>query len=275
MVRAEDALEDELIDDDEGVVENEEDTGEVDGGEDLPTTTDMEDEAEEEKPLKPSPDASTRLLFTKPSSPHELPAAQEVKLLVGFHNKGDKDFIIDGLEGSFRYPQDFNYYLQNFTDARFDKTVTPNQEVTLYYTFTPSEMFSARPLGLSILLHYKDTDNNLYMDALFNDTITISEPDEGLDGETFFLYVLMAAVLVLIVVAAHHLLTHKKIRSKIMKSKPRPQLETGTQNTGDVDLDWLPMEHINNSSPGRSPSSRKEKRSPQNRRRRNRGGAED
>ena len=37
---------------------------------------------------------------------------------------------------------------------------------------------------------------------MFNETVNIVELDEGLDGETFFLYVFLAAVVVLIIVGA-------------------------------------------------------------------------
>jgi hypothetical protein len=41
---------------------------------------------------------------------------------------------------------------------------------------------------------------------MFNETITLVESDEGLDGETFFLYVFLAAFVVLLLVGAQQLL---------------------------------------------------------------------
>ena len=52
-----------------------------------------------------SPDADTTLLFTKPATvpgATELGAGQVVEFLVGFSNKGDKDFVIETLDASFR-----------------------------------------------------------------------------------------------------------------------------------------------------------------------------
>ncbi len=43
----------------------------------------------------------------------ELPAGVMVKFLVGFYNKGDKDFIVETLDASFRYPMDYTFYIQN------------------------------------------------------------------------------------------------------------------------------------------------------------------
>ena len=50
------------------------------------------------------------------------------------------------------------------------------------------------------------------MNAVFNETVTIIELDEGLDGETFFLYVFLVACLVLIVVAGQQFATSLKVR---------------------------------------------------------------
>lgn len=43
----------------------------------------------------------------------DLPAGSIVKFLVGFYNKGFKDFTIETLEASFRYPQDYSFYINN------------------------------------------------------------------------------------------------------------------------------------------------------------------
>ena len=114
----------------------------------------------------------------------DLPAGQQVKLLVGFTNKGSQDFFVDNMEASFRYPQDYSFYIQNFTTARYNRAVEPNREATFYYSFTPSETFNARPFGLTINLNYRDAEGNIFQDSVFNETVQITEPDEGLDGET-------------------------------------------------------------------------------------------
>ena len=42
---------------------------------------------------------------------------------------------------------------------------------------------------------------------MFNDTVNIVEEEDGLDGETFFLYIFLAAVAVLLLVGAQQLLS--------------------------------------------------------------------
>lgn len=214
---------------------------------------DEEEEEAEDTPLKPSPDADTTFLFTQPSGLGlELPAGKDVHFLVGFANRGSKDFVVEAMDASFRYPLDFSFHIQNFSAISYNRVVKPKQEITLYYAFYTSETFSSRPFGLTVNLYYKDTEGYQYLDAVFNETITIVEVDESLDGETFFLYVFLAACVVLLFVAAQQFLT-SFTRKKTSASQ---KIEMGTQNNqNDVDYDWLPKERLNelNKSPRRSP----------------------
>lgn len=46
------------------------------------------------------------------------------------------------------------------------------------------------------------------MNAVFNETVNIVEIDEGLDGETIFLYIFLAAIVAgLVFLAQHYLLS--------------------------------------------------------------------
>ena len=36
-----------------------------------------------------------------------------MRLLVGFTNKGAGEFVVESMEASFRYPQDYSFFLQN------------------------------------------------------------------------------------------------------------------------------------------------------------------
>lgn len=91
----------------------------------------------EDKPLSSHPDADTTIIFVtgegqfgslllcsfcrtldwNPNCAHmttlEFPSNEIVKFLVGITNKGSQDFTVKSLEASFRYPQDFQLYIQN------------------------------------------------------------------------------------------------------------------------------------------------------------------
>ena len=73
----------------------------------------MEEEEEDDGTLKKSADASTQILFIKPRDSANLPAGTVANVIVGFKNNGKADFKVNSMEGSFRYPQDFNYFIQN------------------------------------------------------------------------------------------------------------------------------------------------------------------
>ena len=111
------------------------------------------------------PDAETTLLFTKPTQVAggsvELPAGKIVEFLVGFANKGLKDFVIDSIDASFRYPMDFTYHIQNFSAIAYQKTVKEGQEATVAYSFIPADAFAGRPIGLSINLAYRYVNKQL------------------------------------------------------------------------------------------------------------------
>ncbi|VVC99280.1 translocon-associated protein subunit alpha [Leptidea sinapis] len=217
--------------------------------------------------VKSSQDVDTTILFTKPITnygdvPFDLQAGYPVEFLVGFTNKGSEDYLVESMEASFRYPMDYTYYIQNFTALPFNREVKPKQEATFAYSFIPSESFAGRPFGLNVQINYKDATGNSYQEAVYNQTVNIVEVSEGLDGETFFLYVFLGAACVLVLVLGQQALSSLG-RRRAPRSAPKP-LETGTAN--DVDYDWLPKEVVNQikkspKTPKQSPRMRKAKRS--------------
>ncbi|XP_023028088.2 signal sequence receptor subunit 1 l(1)G0320 [Leptinotarsa decemlineata] len=259
----EDPLEDEID------VEGEAEVEEVGG---------VEEEDEDDGKTLSSPDVDTTLLFVRPiptgASQFEIPAGLPVEFLVGFRNKGDQDFIVESMEASFRYPMDFNFFIQNFSAIGYNKIVPPEQEATLHYSFLPSEAFAGRPFGLNINLAYRDAAGNAFQEAVYNETVQIVELEEGLDGETFFLYVFLAAgVVLLLVIGQQTLLSVGKKRTGGSggSSRKAAPVETGTNNPNNVDYDWLPKQTLANlnkeklqKSPKvkhQSPKQRKVKRS--------------
>lgn len=229
---------------------------------DKKTEAEATEEEEKEETMKPSPDADTVILFTKGSN-QQLLAGEAVKVLVGFSNNGKSDFIVDTMEASLRYPQDFGYYIQNFTAFQCNSLVKPGHQATFEYAFRPHESFGGRPFGLVVNLLYKDTASKQFTDAVFNETINIVENDEGFDGETFFLYVFLAAIGLLVVMGGHYFVTSVGVGKKLLTAT-KPMIEMGTQQNTDIDYDWLPKETTTEfsgkSSPRRSPRNRRQKR---------------
>ena len=84
-----------------------------------------------------------------------------------------------------------------------------------------------------------------FQEAVYNETVQIVELEEGLDGETFFLYVFLAACGVLLLVVGQQFLSSM---GRKRGSGKKTVVETGTSNPNDVDYDWLPKETLNHFS---------------------------
>jgi len=258
FVNAEDPLEDEI--------DNNEADEEV-AAEDINVADeDVKTDEYDDFKLGSSPDAETTILFTKPAgSASDLPAGKVAEFLIGFSNKGNQEMLIESVEAAFHYPMDHTFVIQNFSAIHYNKVVKPLQQATVGYSFLPAEPFAGRPFGLSINVAYS-SEGRVYSESVFNETVNIVEVDEGLDGETFFLYVFFAAGIVLLLV-----LGQQALSSMGKRRGGAPRVETGTtRNSGNVsddgiDYDWLPKETLNElnkspkGSPRRSPRLRKSK----------------
>lgn len=225
--------------------------------------------------------ASIVYLFIKPSiipgTTLELPAGKIVELLIGFNNKGPKDLILETLDASLRYPMDFNYHIQNFSTLSYEKVVKPGHEATLAYSFIPADAFASRPVGLSINLRYRDASGNPFHEGVYNETINVVEVEEGLDGETFFLYVFLGACGVLLLVVGQQFLVSVG-KKRVGTTTKKPVVETGTNNHDDVDYDWLPRETLQSLTKlDKSPRAQKYKQSqsPRQRKTRRTAGSDD
>ncbi|KAM6953281.1 translocon-associated protein subunit alpha isoform 1-T1 [Aplochiton taeniatus] len=269
LVAAQDATEDEeeaeSVDEDvvdDVTTEDEDDEAEVEDDENTELTEEKEEEEEEALAgeVKASPHADTTILFVKGD---DFPANEIVKFLMGFTNKGSENFVVESLDASFRYPQDFQFYIQNFTALQLGLTVPPSRQASFEYSFIPAEPMGGRPFGLVINLNYKDSNGNVFQDAVFNQTVTVTEREDGLDGETIFMYVFLSGLGLLVVVGLHQLMESRKRR------RPAAKVEMGTSSHNDVDMSWIPQETLNQimqsrrdkASPRRSPRKRNQKRS--------------
>ena len=160
QVRAQDdpAVEDEV--DESGEVEGddidskvESEPGATEPEETATTGKDAPDGEQESSSLRSSPSAVTTVLF--PDYPDKsLPAGKVIYVVVGLHNKGDDDFVMETIDASFRYPQDYSYLIQNFTGNQYNLVVQPGSEASFLYAFHPYESYGGRPFGLTVIMAY-------------------------------------------------------------------------------------------------------------------------
>ncbi|CAF1238273.1 unnamed protein product [Rotaria magnacalcarata] len=249
------------IDADAEVDEDEQETV-VQPGETIAPANDILEGKEDEDPnrIPSSPDFRSVYVFIQPAKANELVAGKLTRLLVGARNNGTQNFVVESIEGSLRYPQDFSYYIQNFTSLRADKALEPSLESTFEYLFMPSETFNGRPMGLVVVINYRNSEGKRFQNVVFNQTINLTEADEGFDGETFFLYIFLGAILVLLGFVAYQYLLSNRI--KRVTGKPSSQNQLGNQQVkGSYDVDWIPKHHLTQSrSPKKNPSQRKSRK---------------
>jgi len=238
---------------------------------DIPLTTeapadeDLEFDENGWPKLKPHPDIDTIFKFTKPDNlvALELPSRQEVQFLIGVKNKGNKDFVIETIDASLRYPQDFSANVQNFTSYIYNRIVKPNQEVTMAYSFMISDLFNERLFGFLVNLLYRDADGKLYSSAVFNQTLNIVELNDGFNGEILFVYVFLISLVGGILTLIYKYFLARRFFS----SKSKRKIETGTVNSK-IDYSWIPNQNLSNpksndkknSPKPTSPNSRKAKK---------------
>lgn len=248
------------VDVDDDAVDIEPDVGEETG------ETSVTEDDDAVPTISKSPDGETTILFLKPkpgligvSGSAELHAGKVVEFLVGFTNKGNQGFMLETLDASFRYPMDYSFHIQNFSALSYNRLVKPKEQATLSYSFYTDESFAGRPFGLVVSLGYRDLEGKPFVDAVYNETINIVEIEEGLDGETFFLYIFLAALVVLLLVLGQHLLTSYGGRKPARKAP----IERGTSQSDDVDFEWIPKETLRDimkKSPKKSPKSPKQRK---------------
>lgn len=270
----EDATEDEMYEqdyvdeedeDDEGLVEDEDEDEDDDDDDDDTDEGEIEldEEAAEDGDVVTShKDVASSVLFETGSEPLLL-AGKEIESYIHFANGGSLSFVISSIDASFRYPQDFSYIMQNFTVLSPNKMIDAGKEGSFKYLFKPGELAGGRSFGLVVNVNYQDLSEDsatVYKDTVFNQTVLVLENDDSVDAETFFMYIMLAGMLSLMVFGLYSTVAPKSKRSKKSShANGATPLETGTAN-GDVDMSWIPQETLKvlkNKTPTNSPRSRK------------------
>lgn len=211
---------------------------------------------------------NTILHFVEPDlnvDAKEFPTNTLIRFLVGVQNAGKSPYVLDNVQASFRYPQDFSYHIQNFTALRYNRQLPASQESSLEYALQVHESFAGRPFGLVVLLNYHNLEGRFFTNTLYNETVMITEPEVGFDGETLFLYLLGLGLLALAMFFGYQYTVGKTKKRPAYKQEAsyRPKLpgvETGTTKVNASQ--WVPeetMKYLQKSpkvSPKKSPRSK-------------------
>lgn len=189
----------------------------------------------------PSPDVTTSFYF--PDYPNQqIPLGEEVTVLIGLSNSGDKVLNVSYVGAQLHSPYDLNYYIQNFTVKEIWATVLPQSEVTVEYKFKADANLEPLEFWLSGFVFYNSTDDMYaYRSTWTNQTITLTPAGTSYDVQTLFTYVLILAIVGLIVYVIAGLTGTKKtlqkqivgVASRATKAAaPAPKAKT------DADDDW-------------------------------------
>jgi len=154
--------------------------------------------AEEVQRNLSAPDVSTAVVFPAHNDGN-IPSGAEVPIIIGFRNNGDKRYNITHIDASFNYPQDYSYFIQNFTEQHYHYLVGPSEEITLEYTIFPDPLLDMRDFGLVVSVYYHDGSSvqvgNNYTSVVYNTTVDIVELDTGFDPQSFFASVAVLAII--------------------------------------------------------------------------------
>jgi len=187
---------------------------------------DVETEAEDVvKPLVASPHAETSVIF--PDFQDEMfTQGEEIVLLLGFHNSGDKTFNITHIGAHLHSPFDFTYYIQNFTVREIGAEVSPGEEISVEYRFKPDATLEPLEFWLSAWALYNDTDSEQFQSTFFNTTVEIVERKSQINVKAIFHYLFLIGLGGLIVYAIYHAVAPKKRRSAHKEGSSRETVAT-------------------------------------------------
>jgi hypothetical protein len=143
----------------------------------------------------PHADVQAAVYFVDSPIDKKFVAGEEITVLIGLTNSGDKEFNVSYAWASLHSPFQFEYFIQNFTGNFANALLPPHSETTVQYKFKPDINLEPLDFLLSGSIMYNDTnDRTPYRHIWFNSTITLSEGSQSLDISTFFTYVFFFTV---------------------------------------------------------------------------------
>eukprot|EP00741_Cyanophora_paradoxa_P005640 tig00000923_g5467.t1 len=191
----------------------------------------------------PPPNPNVLTGFVLPEHADKKMAAGEVvKLLCAFANTGDKALNVSFIMASLNAPHDFGIFVENYTGIAYNRVVPAGEQGTFSYMFSPNPNLDPRDFVIAATVFYEDLEGEKFASTFFNSTIDIVEATTEFDSKTWFLYVLIAAfvsLVLFIVWKAMSSATKKKIGRATGGGKAR-KVEMGTSSKADaVNNEWL------------------------------------
>jgi len=168
----------------------------------------------------------------------EIPAGEEVEMLVWFANTNPEPMTINGIFAALQSSMDASRFIQNFTPRVFhDFTVKTNSEVSISYKFRPSEYLTPMPYRFFSLIEYSDAHGQRYFNVLFNETLGFSEANVAFDVELITTYLIILGTFAGGIYGIYHFIMKKAGKGKGKKGAKTDRVSR--ENTSDEDNEWL------------------------------------
>lgn len=200
-----------------------------------------------------SPDVKTTFLIRSPVDAQmtkELYAGSDAEFVIGFQNKGDKDFHVLYSEASFRHPMDFRQIFQNFSTPNYEQIVRSKDEGTFDLSIVPHPYFAGNPLTLTIDIYYHDSDKVQYKTNIFNSTVFVVKDTTGFSFQNISLFF----TLVGIVGGIGYLVYTQFMTGGERTTARKVPVEVGT-SSDEVDYEWIPKDILNKGKDGNASSN--------------------
>ncbi|KRX84129.1 Translocon-associated protein subunit alpha [Trichinella sp. T6] len=203
--------------------------------------------------LAPSPDIEAAMLFTEPPNSKELPSGKPAHMLISFFNGGIDEYFVDSIQAFLKYPTDYSYNVHNYSVRSYHQAVYPDTEASFEYSMMAFDSLAGRPFGLVVLVDYKLADGREFRSTVFNETVHIVEEESAFNPEMIFLVMVFVIIGCLVAAFAFQFISGKSRKHVVKK---HAEVEMGTTNAGDVDLDWIPKQILAMSERSRQPTQK-------------------
>ena len=164
-----------------------------------------------------------------------IPAGSEISALVGFHNVGNRPYIVKSVQGSIRDAADFSFVLQNFTLLDVGTSIDGGEQASIMYKFLPENSLDPRDVSFEIAVNYADEDDDaVFSSAAFNGTITITDSETG---TPLLVYIKSLVAFACIIYGALQFVPGAEEVTTQIKSQAKSamdQVETGTTKKAEV-----------------------------------------
>uniref|UniRef100_A0A0K0EE08 Translocon-associated protein subunit alpha n=2 Tax=Strongyloides stercoralis TaxID=6248 RepID=A0A0K0EE08_STRER len=200
-----------------------------------------------------SPDVKTTFLIKSPVDAQmtkELYAGSDAEFVIGFQNKGDKDFHVLYSEASFRHPMDFRQIFQNFSTPNYEQIVRSKDEGTFDLSIVPHPYFAGNPLTLTIDIYYHDSDKVQYKTNIFNSTVFVVKDTTGFSFQNISLFFTLIGIMG----GLGYLIYTQFITGGERTTTRKAPVEVGT-SIDEVDYEWIPKDILNKEKDGNTSSN--------------------